>query len=68
MGPVHNDCHLFKMLTLEGARARRSWEIILKMCQAYHEAFHYFDSIKLGSMSDHNLDSLLQNKKICQKK
>lgn len=62
--PVHDDKHLFEMLILEGAQAGLSWETILKRREAYREAFHRFDPSKVASMSDQELDALLQNEKI----
>ncbi len=62
--PVHDDQHLFEMLILEGAQAGLSWETILKRRDAYREAFHNFDPLKVASMSDAELNTLLQNEKI----
>lgn len=62
--PVHNDRHLFEMLILEGAQAGLSWETILKRRKEYREAFHNFDPIKVASMSNEELDNLIQNGKI----
>lgn len=62
--PVHDDVHLFEMLILEGAQAGLSWETILKRREAYREAFHHFDPLKVASMSDEELNALLQNDKI----
>ncbi|MDP1835697.1 MAG: DNA-3-methyladenine glycosylase I [Chlamydiales bacterium] len=62
--PVHNDQHLFEMLILEGAQAGLSWETILKRRDAYRQAFHRFDPVKVAQMSDEELEKLLQNDKI----
>lgn len=62
--PTHDDRHLFEMLVLEGAQAGLSWETILKRRQGYREAFHDFHPHKVASMSDVELDALLQNDKI----
>lgn len=62
--PVHDDRHLFEMLILEGAQAGLSWETILKRREGYRKAFHYFDPLKVASMSDEELDALLQNEGI----
>lgn len=66
--PVHNDPHLFEMLILEGAQAGLSWSTILKRRLGYREAFHHFDPIKVASMSDEELNALLQNEKIIRNK
>lgn len=62
--PVHDDKHLFEMLILEGAQAGLSWETILKRRQGYREAFHYFDPVKVASMTDAELNALLQNENV----
>lgn len=62
--PVHDDRHLFEMLILEGAQAGLSWETILKRREAYREAFHQFDPMKVAAMKDEELNKLLLNDKI----
>lgn len=62
--PVHDDRHLFEMLILEGAQAGLSWETILKRREGYRKAFHRFDPAKVASMSDHELELLIQNSEI----
>jgi DNA-3-methyladenine glycosylase I len=62
--PVHDDQHLFEMLILEGAQAGLNWETILKKREAYRQAFHQFDPLKVASMKDEELEALLQNKGI----
>jgi DNA-3-methyladenine glycosylase I len=62
--PCHDDQHLFEMLVLEGAQAGLSWETILKRRKAYREAFYHFDPIKVASMSNDELEALLQDEKI----
>lgn len=59
--PVHDDRHLFEMLILEGAQAGLSWETILKRREAYRKAFYGFDPVKVAHMTDHQLNSLLEN-------
>ena len=41
--PVHDDRHLFEMLTLEGAQAGLSWSTILHKRAGYRRAFADFD-------------------------
>ena len=41
--PVHDDLHLFEMLTLEGAQAGLSWSTILNKRDGYRRAFAGFD-------------------------
>lgn len=66
--PVHDDRLLFEMLILEGAQAGLSWETILKRREGYKTAFHNFDPIKVASMSDEELEALLQNESIIRNK
>lgn len=62
--PVHDDRHLFEMLILEGAQAGLSWETILKRREGYAQAFCHFDPLRVASMSNQELEALLQNEKI----
>jgi DNA-3-methyladenine glycosylase I len=62
--PVHDDNHLFEMLILEGAQAGLSWETILKRREGYRKAFHRFNPSKVASMTDDELDALLQDEGI----
>lgn len=61
---VHDDKKHFEMLTLEGAQAGLSWEIVLKKREGYREAFHNFDVKKCAKMSDEELEQLMQNQYI----
>jgi DNA-3-methyladenine glycosylase I len=66
--PVHDDRLLFEMLILEGAQAGLSWETILKRRNAYRQAFHDFDPIKVAHMEDTELNALCQNPAIIRNK
>jgi DNA-3-methyladenine glycosylase I len=46
--PVHDDRHLFEMLTLEGAQAGLSWLTILRKRDNYRRAFAGFDARKVA--------------------
>src|SRR5215469_14563968 len=46
--PVHDDRHLFEMLTLEGAQAGLSWATILHKRAGYRRAFANFDPRKVA--------------------
>ncbi len=46
--PVHDDRHLFEMLTLEGAQAGLSWATILRKRENYRRAFANFDPKKVA--------------------
>ena len=50
--PVHDDRHLFEMLTLEGAQAGLSREVVLRKRAGYRRAFHDFDIARVAEMSD----------------
>lgn len=46
--PVHDDRHLFEMLTLEGAQAGLSWSTILHKRPNYRKLFAAFDPKKVA--------------------
>ena len=46
--PVHDERHLFEMLTLEGAQAGLSWSTILHKRAGYRRAFANFDPRKVA--------------------
>ena len=56
--PVRDDRHLFEMLTLEGAQAGLSWEVVLRKRAGYRRAFHDFAIDRVAAMSDGALDML----------
>jgi DNA-3-methyladenine glycosylase I len=56
--PVHDDRHLFEMLTLEGAQAGLSWDVVLRKRAGYRAAFHDFDLHRVASMTDDALEAL----------
>lgn len=56
--PVHDDRHLFEMLTLEGAQAGLSWEVVLRKRAGYRLAFHGFDIARVAAMGDDELEPL----------
>ena len=59
--PVHEDRHLFEMLTLEGAQAGLSWEVVLKKRPGYRAAFQDFDRHRVAAMTDDELEALRDN-------
>lgn len=59
--PVHDDRKHFEMLILEGAQAGLSWETVLKKRDAYRDAFHQFDPVKVAAMTDADLEACLLN-------
>ena len=56
--PVRDDRHLFERLTLEGAQAGLSWEVVLRKRAGYRRAFHDFAIDRVAAMSDGALDAL----------
>jgi DNA-3-methyladenine glycosylase I len=62
--PVHDDRHLFEMLTLEGAQAGLSWDVVLRKRAGYRAAFHDFDIARVAAMDDDALEALRQNEGI----
>lgn len=59
--PVHDDRHLFEMLTLEGAQAGLSWSTILRKRAAYRKAFAGFDPAKVARFDARRRATLLQD-------
>ena len=59
--PVHDDRHLFEMLTLEGAQAGLSWSTILRKRAAYRKAFARFDPVKVARFDARRRAALLRD-------
>lgn len=59
--PVHDDIHLFEMLTLEGAQAGLSWATILKKRDGYRTAFAGFAPAKIARFTPAKIERLLQD-------
>ena len=59
--PTHDDRRLFEFLTLEGAQAGLSWEIILKKREAYREAFLEFDPARVARVTPARIERLMRN-------
>ena len=59
--PVRDDRLLFEMLTLEGAQAGLSWEVVLRKREGYRRAFHRFDVARVAAMRDDELASLRED-------
>lgn len=56
---MHDDRHLFKRLTLEGAQAGLSWLTILKKRGNYRRAFDNFDRPKTAAYSTSDVERLM---------
>ncbi|ANU23406.1 DNA-3-methyladenine glycosylase I [Planococcus donghaensis] len=59
--PSKDDRYIFEMLTLEGAQAGLSWNIVLSKRQAYLEAFRNFDIAYCAQLTDESLVSIKEN-------
>ncbi|WP_100012199.1 DNA-3-methyladenine glycosylase I [Lentibacillus sediminis] len=62
--PVHDDQHLFEMLSLEGAQAGLSWITILRRREHYREAFDGFAPQIVSKYGEDKVSELLQNEGI----
>ena len=56
--PVHDDRHLFEILTLEGAQAGLTWDVMLRKRVGYKAAFHDFDMRRVAVMTNADLEAL----------
>jgi DNA-3-methyladenine glycosylase I len=59
--PVHDDKHLFEMITLEGAQAGLSWMTILRKRQGYRRAFAGFDVRRVALYDDADRERLMSD-------
>jgi DNA-3-methyladenine glycosylase I len=59
--PVHDERHLFEMLTLEGAQAGLSWSTILRKRPAYRKAFAAFDPARVARFDARRRAALLRD-------
>lgn len=59
--PEYDSQKLFEKICLEGQQAGLSWITVLKKREAYREAFHHFDPVKIAKMTEADLDQLMQN-------
>jgi len=57
--PSHDECHVFEMLTLEGAQAGLSWATILRKREGYRRAFAAFDLAAVAAFGPGDLDRLM---------
>jgi DNA-3-methyladenine glycosylase I len=57
--PLHDERHLFEMLTLEGAQAGLSWLTILRKREGYRRAFAGFDLQLVAGFDDRDVARLL---------
>jgi DNA-3-methyladenine glycosylase I len=62
--PVHDDVHLFEMLTLEGAQAGLSWSTVLHKRDGYRLLFHGFVPEKVAAMKAAEREKVLRDASI----
>lgn len=56
--PKHDERYLFELLTLEGAQAGLSWQIVLSKRDSYRQAFHDFDLDYCAALTDKDLETI----------
>lgn len=59
--PVFDGQKLFEKLCLEGQQAGLSWITVLKKRETYRQCFHQFAPKKVATMTDADVERLLQN-------
>lgn len=59
--PVHDDGHLFELLTLEGAQAGVSWRTVLHRREGYRQAFAGFAIDAVARFTAEQVERLLQD-------
>ena len=59
--PIHDDCKLFEMLTLETMQAGLSWQTVLNKREAFRAAFDGFEPNKVAKYSDEKVHELMIN-------
>jgi DNA-3-methyladenine glycosylase I len=59
--PVHDDRLLFELLTLEGAQAGLSWDLVLRKREDYRRAFAEFDPAVVARFGRSERASLMRN-------
>lgn len=57
--PVHDERHLFEMITLEGAQAGLSWLTVLRRREGYRRAFDGFEVAKIARYDDADVARLM---------
>jgi DNA-3-methyladenine glycosylase I len=62
--PLRDERRLYEKICLEGFQAGLSWITILRRREAFREAFYNFDIERVGRMTPHEVERLLQNDRI----
>jgi DNA-3-methyladenine glycosylase I len=59
--PVHDDATLFEFITLEGAQAGLSWEVVLRKRERYRAVFAGFDLARVARFSPARIEKILRD-------
>ncbi|MEI8633303.1 DNA-3-methyladenine glycosylase I [Vibrio sp. PP-XX7] len=62
--PVDDDQRLFEKLCLESFQSGLSWRTILAKRENFRQAFHRFDIPQVASLTEQDVECLLQDKGI----
>jgi DNA-3-methyladenine glycosylase I len=62
--PSNDECHLFELLTLEGAQAGLSWATILRKREGYRAAFEEFDADRVARFDRRRIERLMKDSRI----
>ena len=63
-----DDRYLFEMLTLEGAQAGLSWQLILNKREAYRQVFYNFEAKSCAVMTDEEIEEIRLNSGVVKNK
>lgn len=66
--PLHDEQALFELLCLESYQAGLSWETVLNKREAFRQAFHHYHIQTVATMTDEELNHLLDNPAIIRHK
>jgi DNA-3-methyladenine glycosylase I len=57
--PVHDDRLHFEFIVLEGVQAGLSWRTVLHRREAYREAYHNFDPVKVAAYTEADAERIM---------
>ena len=59
--PVHDDRKHFELITLEGAQAGLSWEVVLRKRERYREVFDGFDFERVARFGKREIERIMKD-------
>lgn len=59
--PIHNDAHLFELLSLVGFAAGLNWQVVLNKRQSFDAAFAHWNINQVAQMTPLTIAELLRN-------